>query len=656
MTIDSTTIVDKLGWKACFATIKHSTIRKLLTVVFSTYLLVTVIITGLQMVVEYTSATKNIQKELQKIQLIIQKNLSEAVWNNEVEQIHCLLNGITKSSIVIGAEIQISIGSAARYQTGDVASVSPGNTSGAVKNYIQFIPYVFTLQFKAANNQIIELGKVTLYSSNQVVLQKVKLNYMLILLSAVLKTVGLWAFFLWAGHKDLTIPLRRLTAATQKLIETEDFSIETVIEGKQKAKTELDVLIHSFNAMAQELSTSTKELVQAQLRLSGVINAMPSILIGMTQEGVITEWNWQAAAQSHISSEKAIGKLIYELYEPYAKYMSVVKQALQTKTLQKISKMPETINDEPRFFDAIIYPVIAPNYFGAVIRIDDVTTRVKLEEVMAQTEKMTSVGGLAAGVAHEINNPLGAILQGAQNVLRRVDPNVVANQKIAQELGVDLGLLRQYLEKRKAIEFIEGIRQAGERASHIVTNLLQFSRRSTNTKVVVDFVTIVESALQFANDDYDLKQRTDFKNIKITKEFEINLPKIYCCITEIEQVILNLIKNAAQAMRGMQHPGEIIIGLKAGGDIVLLTVEDNGPGMEDKVRKRIFEPFFTTKPVGEGTGLGLSVSYGIIVENHKGTLEVESTPGVGTKFLIGLPTATAVAYVAANDAQKEVIK
>lgn len=155
-----------------------------------------------------------------------------------------------------------------------------------------------------------------------------------------------------------------------------------------------------------------------------------------------------------------------------------------------------------------------------------------------------------------------------------------------------------------------------------------------------NLVELMEKVLDLASKDYNLKKKYDFRNISIIKEFAANLPLVPCTETEIEQVILNLLSNAAWAMAHEKNadPPQIVMRVKVEKDIARIEIEDNGPGMDEKTRKQIFEPFFTTKPVGEGTGLGLSVSYMIIANNHHGTMEVESDIGKGAKFVIRLPS------------------
>lgn len=274
-----------------------------------------------------------------------------------------------------------------------------------------------------------------------------------------------------------------------------------------------------------------------------------------------------------------------------------------------------------------------------LVHMIDLTQRNKMRELIVQTEKMVSVGGLAAGMAHEINNPLSAVMQGAQNVIRRLSADMPKNRKIAEKHGVDLDKLVGYMEERDILKHLQGVRDAGGRAAQIILNMLKFSRKSESNLAPVKIETVLESAIEMAGRDYDLTQKFDFKHIKLIKEYDPSLDIVICTETEIEQVILNLLKNAAQALKESDKPEQprITLRTKRFENCAQIEVEDNGPGMPDEERKRIFEPFYTTKPVGQGTGLGLSVSYMIITNNHSGTLTVESTPGEGTCFIIRIP-------------------
>ena|GEM_PF-1606708 len=268
----------------------------------------------------------------------------------------------------------------------------------------------------------------------------------------------------------------------------------------------------------------------------------------------------------------------------------------------------------------------------------DITERRRAQDFMVQSEKMTMIAGMAAGIAHEVNNPLGIIAQDLQNLERRFSPALQANCKVADELGIDLEAVNAYMVRREISGYITTMRNAVKRASVIISNMLQFSRQSDASHLPANLNDIIEQSIKLASSDYDLRKKYDFKNVAIIREYSEQLPLTSLSITEMEQVVINILKNAAQAMfeAGTSKPS-IRINTFHNGVHVVAVIEDNGPGMSEAVRQRIYDPFFTTKDVGAGTGLGLSVSYAILTKNHGGELAVESKPGQGARFTIKLP-------------------
>lgn len=265
--------------------------------------------------------------------------------------------------------------------------------------------------------------------------------------------------------------------------------------------------------------------------------------------------------------------------------------------------------------------------------------KANLEKMMVQTEKMISVGGLAAGMAHEINNPLAGILQNSQVIRNRLKNKLPKNVVIAGELGLNLDDIDAYMEKRDIYKMIDSVLDAGKRAAAIVTNMLSFSRKSTSGFMQEDVSALLDKTLELAGSDYNLKKKFDFKKIKIEKKYSSEIPQISCKASELQQVFFNILSNGAQAIMSWEESKDPCFQLKISreGSMVKIEIGDNGPGMEEDTKKRIFEPFFTTKSVGKGTGLGLAVSYFIITENHKGSIEVHSKPLKGTNFIIRLP-------------------
>ncbi len=409
----------------------------------------------------------------------------------------------------------------------------------------------------------------------------------------------------------------------------------TVIPGSESPWK--NVLVSAIDIT--DLKRAEAELRHTRNYLDNILNSMPSVLIGVDVEGRITHWNLQATQIFGIGREGAYGQRLEALLPRTAVYMGQLQEAIRDRQPRTLEKVETLVGNERGYADVLIFPLITNGVEGAVIRVDDVTEKVRVEQLMVQTEKMTMIGGLAAGMAHEINNPLGAILQGAQNIERRLSLHLPANRVAAERVGIELEIVRAYLDQREILQFLAGIRESGMRAARIVSTMLQFSRRSDSDWAVTSIPDLLDHAVELAANDYDLKKKYDFRHITVTRNYDPALPPVLLIPTEIEQVFLNLLKNAAHAL--IDHPASVVPTIhlrtypKESWAIVEIT--DNGSGMDESVQKRIFEPFFTTKEVGAGTGLGLSVSYTIITNSHKGTIEVESAPNQGTTFTIRLP-------------------
>lgn len=230
------------------------------------------------------------------------------------------------------------------------------------------------------------------------------------------------------------------------------------------------------------------------------------------------------------------------------------------------------------------------------------TTRAQL----VQSEKLSGIGEFVAGVAHELNNPLTSVIGFAE-------------------------LLNQQDVDEKHKKFSKRIVQSAERCHKIVQNLLSFARQHTPERKQADLNTIVESVIEILQ--YELRT----SNIEIKKELQANLPPLLADAHQLQQVFLNILNNARQAMEG-RNGSSVRIATRAAGDRLEVVFADNGPGISEENMSKIFNPFFTTKPIGKGTGLGLSLSYGIIQE-HGGDIRVQSKLGEGTTFTISFPVS-----------------
>ncbi len=269
----------------------------------------------------------------------------------------------------------------------------------------------------------------------------------------------------------------------------------------------------------------------------------------------------------------------------------------------------------------------------------DITEKTRLQALMFETEKMVTIGGLAAGMAHELNNPLGAIIQSVQNLRRRLSGGLAANEQAAADAGLSVAALQDYLERRGIFEILANVTSAGTRAADIISKMLAFSKKPMVGRSSAQVADIVDRAIELAACEYDLKKHYEFSAINIIRKFDPTVPPVVVNVAEIEQVMFNLLKNAAQALaeRPAGRQPEITVTIAAQQGFVVIAVEDNGPGIPSSVRPHIFEPFFSTKQVGEGTGLGLSVSYAIVVQHHQGSIQVNSREGDGARFTVRLP-------------------
>ncbi|WP_243366905.1 PAS domain-containing sensor histidine kinase [Fundidesulfovibrio soli] len=380
------------------------------------------------------------------------------------------------------------------------------------------------------------------------------------------------------------------------------------------------------------------ELRHARDLLRTIVDAMPSTLLVVNGEGAVTMVNAHGAQLLGQHTTDIQGRQLGEVLPWLPDLGPALGQTLKDGQPRVLRKMPGKRGKEPAWYDATLFRLGDGAEAEAAARLDDVTSRVRLEEMLMQTEKMLSVGALAAGMAHEINNPLAGILQGVQSVTRRLSQELEPNRRSAERAGIDLAALKNYMEDRGVTELLESIQSSGVRASRIVSNILEFSRRSDASKAHVQLSCIVDKALELAVSEFDLQKKYDFRHIEIIRQDAQDLVSVWCVPTQIEQVVLNLLKNAAQSLAaaGTQNP-TITVSTHSAEGMACIDVTDNGPGMDEATRERVFEPFFTTKAPGEGTGLGLSVVYYIVVEQHGGRVAVRSDSGVGTTVSVRLP-------------------
>ncbi|WP_304241402.1 ATP-binding protein [Gracilinema caldarium] len=413
-----------------------------------------------------------------------------------------------------------------------------------------------------------------------------------------------------------------------------------------------------LNVSEYEKKKLIDRLAFNERRLKNLFDASPNIIYTCDADDYITSLNPAGLKALGITSqEEVVGRPFKELlYNPEDRNIAF-KHLLSTGTStyetilkgknERLIYCMESIavlrdeNGKIRELQGIINDITEriekeKELWRTNLELSELNSKLqKTQELMVQQEKLASIGQLAAGVAHEINNPLGFLksnhsvmekyVSKAETLLQKIADSGIpeASKPIMEQLVKQIDKMKEIL-----IESTEGY----ERIIRIVADLKTFSRLDKGEGFAeYDLNAGIESTLVVA-----------WNEIKYVADVEKqlgNIPKIMARGNELNQVWLNLLVNAAQAIEGAKKEvrGRIIIKTWEEKGYVMVSIKDNGPGIPESIRKKIFDPFFTTKEPGKGTGLGLSISYNIIVENHKGQIIVNTEPGQGTEFVVILP-------------------
>lgn len=394
-------------------------------------------------------------------------------------------------------------------------------------------------------------------------------------------------------------------ASDGSLLSSEDLEIIKAISGYIAVAIENSRLYGQQRQHAEELAL-LKEFNES------IVESVNVGLLAVDETGRITRSNSTFEEMMGLSRDEAVGQLVEDVFEPG---LSQNIEAILGKSrwhLTEIRNAYKLHTFDRSGASLIINVAVAPlrsvssQQTGAIIVLENVSSRVKLEESLQQSEKLSSIGLLAAGVAHEVNTPLTGVSSYTQMLL---------------------GMIPETDPKHA---LLEKMHRQTERATNIVGNLLNFSRTGTSEEFTeIDVNKLLNDTLQL------LEPQMRKGSVEVVKEYADSPPPIYGNGGKLQQVFTNLILNARDAMFA---GGTITLRTRAEGDGVVIEVSDTGEGIPEENLSKVFDPFFTTKGVGNGTGLGLAVSYGIIQE-HAGTIEVTSQEGRGTTFTLAFPNA-----------------
>lgn len=387
-----------------------------------------------------------------------------------------------------------------------------------------------------------------------------------------------------------------------------------------------------------------------------LLAAIPSILVGVNHCGFVVEWNRAAAAAFGVAASDAVGVSLEQCLEPreWAALLEGVATCCTTGQSQRFKELRFTHPDgREGFLDLTISPIAdeRDQLAGCLIVGEDITERRELELQLRQSQRLESVGQLAAGIAHEINTPTQFVSDNVR-FLRSVFPKVRdvldAARQVAEAAGADVApgdpvaRLQATVKAAKLDYLLEQIPEALsdsleglERTTKIVRAMKDFAHPGQQSMAPADLNKAIESTVTVARNEW--KYVADMK-----LELDPSLPPVTCLLGDLNQVVLNLVVNAAHAIKdvvgdGGKGKGTITVSSAVVGDQVEIRVRDTGTGIAPEHREKIFNHFFTTKGVGKGTGQGLAIARRVIVEKHGGTLTFETETGRGTTFIIRLP-------------------
>jgi PAS domain S-box-containing protein len=374
--------------------------------------------------------------------------------------------------------------------------------------------------------------------------------------------------------------------------------------------------------------------------LRTMIDLIPAFIYAKDAQSRFTAANELVARRMGASPEQLIGKTDFDFFprEMAEKFFSDEQALIQSG--QPIIGLEEVAFDKTRGMDRVILTSKMPlrdaqgNLTGIVGTGFDITDRKAAEERMASMDRHESIGRLAAGVAHEINTPIqylndsvSFLKEGVQELLEYIDtlrasmPQPPAPDENVEELRQDM--------PPALARLAEGLGRIAE----IVRSMKDFSRADHEEVGPVDINCSIRSTLVVARSEYKTVADVDMQLGE--------LPKVNCHGGQVNQVLLNLIVNAAHAISdklgGRDERGRITVRSRVDGEHVVIEIEDTGGGIPESIRARIFDPFFTTKQVGRGTGQGLAVARNVVVKGHGGTLDFVTETGKGTTFVIRLP-------------------
>ncbi len=651
--------------------VRESIATRLLKKVFIVYILFALIITAIHMFTEYRRVKQDVLMELNTVHATFGKPLAIAVWDADKEQIGSLLEGLVTSNLIYGVSVT-EAEDVIVHQVGNVISATNrqkikdpfGIRLESVDNEGDLFGYKYPISHSETGEENV-IGHVAIFTSELIILNKIKPQFFFIILTEFIKACILWLVFLWYGKRQLTRPLSGLAVKASEITMVNLQPID--INLPDKTRNEVTVLQDAFNTMINNLLEGVEKQKDLYSELDSFKNNLQLQVNTRTKE--LQETNKDLTAQikeRKDAEEKAsrYGRILEnsfnEIYVCHSKslaFLTVNKEARknlgyssdQLEDVSILDILPDfsasTLEDkisplrkkeeEMLIFETIhkrkdsstydvevhLQLMTFPGLEVFVAIILDISEKRLLEEQLRQSQKMEVIGTLAGGVAHDLNNILSGIVSYPELLLTGIPE--------------DSHLRKPLLT----------IQKSGQKAARIVQDLLTMARRGVSITEVVSLNQIISEQLESP----EMEELASFHpGIHVIPKLDDTLLNVKGSSTHLSKSIMNLFSNAAEAIsnKGIMtistsnvYLDKSITGYEkiAEGDYVKVTVSDDGIGIAPKDIEKIFEPFYTKKAMARsGTGLGMAVVWGT-VKDHDGYIDIKSVEEVGTTIDIYIP-------------------
>ncbi len=521
--------------------------------------------------------------------------------------------------------------------------------NGSIKNITK--PYTLTV-----NNQYISkisgdmsykdlnLGKIEIFYTKELAVKEIQAQVRSLLMTFIFMSLAIILFVYLMMKFSIIKQVQQLSRISTYIARDNAYSLRV----ENHSTDEIGNLFNGFNNMLDKIEARDTELKKTKSYLSNIIESMPSMLITIDENNVITQWNQAAVLVTGVPAVNVIGKNIFEVTGLFDNFLTASKEFI-TKRVPHYLYRQHLNGDDDNLKNISFYPLITNGVKGLVVRVDDVTELEKKDEQLRQMQKMETVGTLAGGLEHDFNNVLGGIV-GIVSIMKY---EILSNDGITPE---------------KLNDYINIIEESGQRATDMVQQLLALSRKYELVLINTDLNSSTKHVIRLCKNSFEKSVEIDYRPYP---ERAIYLADP----TQIEQVILNLCLNAYHAMTLMKKEDDHQGGLltirieKILADKYFcnhhpeaeeieywrLMIGDTGVGMDSKTIAKMFEPFFTTKEKGKGTGLGLAMVYNII-KQHNGFIDVYSEINIGTTISVYLPVLKEFNENEVNQVRDKVIK